>query len=154
MRGANIVCSQHAPLRIEPAFGKVTKDAAEHGSSMSIAACEETGYVFKIPEGSATFSQYANGVGPHVAVVESAEPLACLTMRRAGEPPGNDVARSVGGMEVTHVAVAGHVGESGGKHSLAVGVVLDELHGFPSKDEAAEQSTSGSGEEGEFAHVN
>jgi hypothetical protein len=56
-------------------------------------------------------------------------------------------------VEVSHVAVDRHVGESSGKHALAVGVVLDELHGFPSEDEAAKQAAACSGEEGEFSHV-
>jgi len=152
MRGTDIVRSQHAPLRIEPRFGKVAEDAAEHASSGSIAACEETGYVLEEPEGSVTFSQYAKGVRPEVSGVQSAEAVAGLGVRLAGEATGDDIARSGDGAEVPHVQVAGYVGEAGGEHSLAIGVVLDELHGLPSEDKAAEQAAAGSGEEGKFSH--
>jgi len=107
MRGTDIVRSQHAPLRIEPRFGKVAKDAAEHASSISISACEETGYVLEEPEGSVTLSQYAKGVRPEVSGVQAAEALAGLTVRLAGKPAGDDVARSGDGVEGADVGVDG-----------------------------------------------
>ena len=153
MRGTDIVRSQHAPLRIEPDFGKVTKDAAKHASSIGISASEETGYILEEPEGSVTLSQYAKGVRPEVSGVQAAEAFPGLTVRLARKASGDDVARAGDGVEVPHVAVERHVGESGGEDALAVGIMLDKLHWFPSEDEAAEQSATGSGEEGEFAHV-
>ena len=90
---------------------------------------------------------------PHVAGIVLAEPLPGLTKWLAGESSGDNVAGAGGRVEVSHVAMAGHVGESGGEHALAVGVVLDELDGFPSEQQAAEQSAAGSGEEGEFAQI-
>ena len=92
MRGTDIVRSQHAPFRIEPRFGKVAKDSAEHASSVSIEACEETGYVLEEPEGSFTFSQYAKGVRPEVSIVEAAFPLPGLRVRLARKAAGDDVA--------------------------------------------------------------
>jgi hypothetical protein len=58
---------------------------------MLIVACEETGYVFEEPEGSATLSQYANGVAPEVSIVESSEALAGLGVRLTGEAARDDV---------------------------------------------------------------
>jgi hypothetical protein len=107
MRGADIVRSQHAPFRIEPRFGKVAKDAAEHRVSISISACEETGYVLEEPEGSLRLSQYAKGVRPEVSGVQAAEPFPGLTVRLARKAAGDDVARSGDGVEGTDVGVDG-----------------------------------------------
>ena len=72
---------------------------------MLIATCEETGYVLEEPEGSVTFSQYAKGVRPEVSGVQAAESLAGLTVRLAGKPAGDDVARSGDGVEGADVGV-------------------------------------------------
>ena len=50
-------------------------------------------------------------------------------------------------MKISHVTVAGHIGEAGSKNALAVGVVLDELHGLPSEEHGAEQASAGSRKE-------
>ena len=113
MRGTDIVRSQHAPFRIEPRLGKVAKDAAEHASSIGISACEETGYVLEEPEGSARLSQYAKGVRPEVSGVQAAEALPGLTVRLAGKPAGDDVARSGYGVEGADVGVDGELNRPG-----------------------------------------
>jgi hypothetical protein len=73
--------------------------------SISISACEETGYVLEEPEGSLRLSQYAKGVRPEVSGVQAAESLSRLGVRLARKPAGDDVARSGDGVEGADVGV-------------------------------------------------
>ena len=72
VRRSNVVRSQHAPFRIEPARGQVGKDLSEVGAAIP---GKETRDVLEKPVAGLYLAKHAEGVRPEVALVGVPEPL-------------------------------------------------------------------------------
>jgi len=70
VRGTDSCARKHIPLRIEPEFGKIGEDGVE---SQPNVACD----VFKEHEPGSNLANDSSELGPEVALVFGAEPLAC-----------------------------------------------------------------------------
>lgn len=80
--GANVVGSQHAPVRIVPRFGQITED------SPKIFVPKKSRHVFQERESGSYFANDPNCVGPEVALIVHSLTLASYRKRlaRYGKP--------------------------------------------------------------------
>jgi hypothetical protein len=150
--------SDNTPSPHIPQRGQVSDDGSE------ITAGNKSRHVFK-QNGSRLYS--ANdftGCGPHVSLVICGSLLAGDGEGLAGKARCNHVRNAsvllgcTGLNELTHVSEDRSDGQvsvcnSGSDNALAIFVPLDIANWPPSEKVRAQESTTGSGEQGEFVHA-
>jgi hypothetical protein len=144
VRSSGVVCSQHAPSRIEPHRGQVT----EHGSE--VAGRSEPWDVFQERESRSNHAKHGGGCWPHVPLVVGSASLSGNTEGLARESCRHDISHAPISLgvpiteECSDIAKDGgfveeSVGDARGKHSLTVDVSLDIPDRPPSNQPTAEE---------------
>lgn len=173
VRGAEVVCSQHLPLRIEPERGQGTKhffDGRGEPAAVGVSPRSKDGAdVLQEDEGRSNVANHPGDVGPQPPLIVSSLPSSGVGEGLAGEARRDKVHRSAprasieGGQVVPHrrliQGLVLHPRHEGGR---CIGVPLDCTHKavgvsegeaqpeFESTAAGAEGKTSG----GTCSHIN
>tara|TARA_B100000929_G_scaffold271237_2_gene241980 strand:- start:7099 stop:7848 length:750 start_codon:yes stop_codon:yes gene_type:complete len=155
VRGAQVICSQHSPLRIEPQLGQVSENSSEPARSESWAVFheDEAGSYFAndpshlAPQaGSLAIEAGASASNGYVLTRESARNHVNKASPRSAGKCANVIPYREGRENAVIL--------SGGKNACGVGVELDSADRAPSEEVAAENSATSACEKSQLIQDN